>query len=428
MTVALSSPPILQFFNNLGQPNSGGSILTQVGGSNYATYQDSAGATPLPNPIPLNSRGEISNSVGTSCQLFLTTGVTYTFTMYDANGNQLNQATVVAPISNVTSVNGTTSGSVVVAATGANSDITSLNTLAAINSGPLYGNRIKNANKLIAQRATSGTITAGTTVPTASTGYYTVDRFYQYCTGANVAVAQVAGSDNTNNRVQYTGAASVTAIGHGTRLEASETAHMANNTCTYSAELANSLLTTVTWTAYYATTKDTFGTVGTPTKTQIATGTFTVTSTVTKYSTQIALPAGATTGIEIVLTVGAQTSGTWTVGREDFRLGSVSPTVFEVPDAGQELARCQRYYEALSGICTYGYANGASASVISSVCFKVTKRVTPTVVTTSDGGTTNFTSGGISSVTVNGYGYQVISAAAGVVGALGATSTASAEL
>ena len=93
--VTLSPPTILQFFDNNGRPNAGGSILTQVGGVNYATYQDSAGNTPLPNPIPLNNRGEISNASGTSCQLFLATGVTYTFTMYDANGNVLNSATGV---------------------------------------------------------------------------------------------------------------------------------------------------------------------------------------------------------------------------------------------------------------------------------------------------------------------------------------------
>lgn len=91
MAVTLSPPAIQQFFNNQQQFNAGGSILTQVGGVNYPTYQDSAAATPLPNPIPLNSRGEISNASGLSCQLFLVQGVVYTFTMYDANGNQLNQ-------------------------------------------------------------------------------------------------------------------------------------------------------------------------------------------------------------------------------------------------------------------------------------------------------------------------------------------------
>lgn len=93
--VTSSPPPILFFLNNQGQPNVGGSVLTQVGGTNATTYQDSAGNTPLPNPIPLNSRGEISNSSGTSCQLFLASGSTYTFTVFDANGNQLYQAASV---------------------------------------------------------------------------------------------------------------------------------------------------------------------------------------------------------------------------------------------------------------------------------------------------------------------------------------------
>ena len=102
--VTISPTPILQFFNNNGQPNVGGTLLTQVGGVNYVTYQDSAGTVALPNPIPLNSRGEISNAAGTSCELFLVNGVTYTFTLYDASGNQLNQATYVAPYNAATAI------------------------------------------------------------------------------------------------------------------------------------------------------------------------------------------------------------------------------------------------------------------------------------------------------------------------------------
>lgn len=95
VAVSASPVPILQFFNNAGQPNVGGSVLTQVGGVNTATYQDSGGSIPLPNPIPLNSRGEISNATGLSCQLFLQVGVVYTFTIFDAAGNQIGQATYV---------------------------------------------------------------------------------------------------------------------------------------------------------------------------------------------------------------------------------------------------------------------------------------------------------------------------------------------
>ena len=126
-SVSISPPPIQAFLNNAGRPNIGGYILTQVGGVNYPTYQDSGGTTALPNPIPLNSRGEISNSAGTSCQLFLETGVVYIFTMYDVNGNQLNQATYVTPPSIATQSSPFTESS-----------ISTSQTLALVNSGNVY--------------------------------------------------------------------------------------------------------------------------------------------------------------------------------------------------------------------------------------------------------------------------------------------------
>jgi hypothetical protein len=208
-----------------------------------------------------------------------------------------------------------------------------------------FKNRFINGAMQIAQRSnTSVTVTAGTAVPTASTGYPCVDRWFVYSTGANITVAQVAGSNNTRNNYQITGAASVTAIGIGQRIEQANSYDMAGQTATLSVNMSNSLLTTVTWTASYATTTDTFGTIGTPTKTQIATGTFTVSSTLANYSTQISIPAAATTGIEILFTVGAQTSGTWVIGNAQLEIGSQA-TSFDVRDFGRELIMCQRYYQ-----------------------------------------------------------------------------------
>jgi hypothetical protein len=204
-----------------------------------------------------------------------------------------------------------------------------------------FKNRIINGQMQIAQRATSATITAGSTI---AAGYSTVDRFYVYCTGANVTAAQVAGTGATKNRLQITGAASVTAVGIGQRIEALNSYDMAGSTATLSVDISNSLLTTVTWTAYYANTTDTFGTLASPTRTQIATGTFTVSSTLTRYSTQISIPAAATTGIEVVFTVGAQTSGTWVVGNIMLEESSIA-TSFDYRPYGTELALCQRYFE-----------------------------------------------------------------------------------
>ena len=207
-----------------------------------------------------------------------------------------------------------------------------------------FKNRIINGGMQIAQRATSATITAGSTI---AAGYSTVDRFYVYCTGANVIAAQVAGSGATKNRLQITGAASVTAVGIGQRIEQLNSYDLAGSTATLSADLAiSATLTTVTWTASYATTTaDTFGTLASPTVTQIATGTFTVNSTVTNFSTNISIPAAATTGIQIVFTVGALTAGlTWTVGNIQLEKGSTA-TTFDYRPYGTEFQLAQRYFQ-----------------------------------------------------------------------------------
>jgi hypothetical protein len=186
----------------------------------------------------------------------------------------------------------------------------------------------------------------------------------------------------------------VTAIGFGQRIEQLNSTDLANTTATLSVDLANSLLTTVTWTAYYATTADTFGTLASPTRTQIATGTFTVTSTVTRYNTNISVPAAATTGIEIVFTVGAQTSGTWTIGNVQLEPGTVA-TPFERRSYGAELALCQRYYYQSWGSGSVSYVGNnfigmpvpnALTVAIGSGVFPVTMRAAPTIILYDENG------------------------------------------
>jgi hypothetical protein len=122
--------------------------------------------------------------------------------------------------------------------------------------------------------------------------------------------------------------------------------------------MSNSLLTTVTWTASYATTANTWSA-----KTTISSGTFTVTGTLANYSTQIVVPAAATTGIEILFTVGAQTSGTWVIGEAQFEKSSTVATSFDYRPYGTELALCQRYYyRTTPGIVNGLFGNGYSTS------------------------------------------------------------------
>jgi hypothetical protein len=233
----------------------------------------------------------------------------------------------------------------------------------------------------VVQRATSATVTAGTTVPTASTGYPCVDRWFVYSTGANVTAAQVAGSSTAQNRLQITGAASVTAIGVGQRIENNNSYDLNGQVATLSVDMANSVLTTVTWTVSYATTANTFGTIGTPTKTQIATGTFTVNSTVTNYNAQITIPSAATTGIEVLFTVGAQISGTWTIGNPQLEAGSVA-TSFDYRPYGTELALCQRYYELMNSSLDAAFNTSVTSTNYATWLFKVEKRITPTIAQT----------------------------------------------
>jgi hypothetical protein len=86
-----------------------------------------------------------------------------------------------------------------------------------------------------------------------------------------------------------------------------------------------------------------FGSLASPTKAQFATGSWTINSTITRYSAQIAVPAAATTGIEIVFSVGSQTSGTWTIGNVKLEPGS-TPTAPEFKPYDKSLAECLRYY------------------------------------------------------------------------------------
>ena len=243
-------------------------------------------------------------------------------------------------------------------------------TATSLNSGPISGtrNRIINGWMAIDQRNAG----AGQTF-TAGTGYtYCIDRWYAYSLGGNVT-GQRVGTPGSYN-YQFTGGTGVTTIGFGQRMEAINTADLAGKTISISANLANSLSLPVTWTLYSANTLDTFGTFASPTKTAIATGTFTPTGTLTRFSTGVTVSAGATTGLDIIFSVGSQTSGTWTIGNVQIELGTAA-TPFEVRSYGQELALCQRYYE----IGLLGSSTTPSGSYSRwSLQYKVTKRASPT--------------------------------------------------
>jgi len=190
-------------------------------------------------------------------------------------------------------------------------------------------NRVINGAMTIDQRNAG----AAQTITASAALAYTADRWYAYSTGANVTGQRITGSANNQYAYRFTGAASVTAIGFGQRIEAANSFDLAGSTVTLGVDLANSVLTSVTWTVYYANTSDTFGTLASPTRTQIF------------------IPSAATTGIEIVFSVGAQTSGTWTIDNVQLEAGPLA-TPFERRNIAQELVNCQRYYSKSYAINT----------------------------------------------------------------------------
>ena len=276
--------------------------------------------------------------------------------------------------------------------------------------GPVVGskNKIINGGMAVDQRNAG----AAQTFTAAAALAYSVDRWYGYSTGANVTGQRVAGSNNTQYRYRFTGAASTTAIGFGQRIEAVNCYDLAGKTATLSLDLANSLLTSVTWTAYYASTTDTFGTLASPTRTQIATGTFTVTSTVTRYSTQISVPSAATTGIEIVFTVGAQISGTWTIGNVQLESG-VGATPFERRSYGQELALAQRYYQTAVSAFTASVSSTVGYGAFTP--FQVQMRASPSCTFVSSLAAINFpvTGGSFALTYIEGFLYEKTASGSG---------------
>lgn len=258
--------------------------------------------------------------------------------------------------------------------------------LAAIGMSALKtGNRFINAGMAVDQSATiPGRRSGGVqTIVAGAALIYTVDLWDAFCTGANVTGQRIAAETAGKFRYQFTGASGCTGIGFGQRIEQLNSVDLAGQTVTLSVDLANSLLTTVTWTAYYANTADTFGTLALPTRTQFATGTFTVTSAITRYSAQIEVPIEAVTGIEVVFSVGAQTSGTWIIGNPQLEVGTTA-SPFQTKsrgDIGTELFYCQRYLEVFEqSYLLYGWTTNPDRRS-NPYQFKASKRVAPTVIT-----------------------------------------------
>ena len=240
-------------------------------------------------------------------------------------------------------------------------------------------NRITNGGMVIDQRNEG----AALTYTNGSTIQYGVDQWYGWVTGANCTGARVAGSGRDQYRYQFTGAASVTAVGFGQKIEQADSYDLVSQEVTLGVDLAMSAGGTVTWTVYRpSATVNTFGTAAPPggTRTSEATGTFTATSTVTRFTTTLTLSSSADEGLEVVFSIGAlAAAATWTIGNVQLELGS-SASAFERRGYADELQRCQRFYAKSNEV---GVAPGTAGTAGVSIDRIVTGTASPTGLNTS---------------------------------------------
>ena len=237
-------------------------------------------------------------------------------------------------------------------------------------------NRFINGSLAIDQRnaGSSQTFTAAAAVA------YCVDRWYASCTGANITGQRVSGTLRNRYAYRFTGAASNTAVLFGQRIEAANAYDLANQDITVSFQCKSSSITSLTWKVYTADVEDVFSA-----KTEIDTGTITISSTLGSYSFTVdsSLTANATRGIAVEFSCGALLAAE-TLQFEALQCeASSSASDFERRDIGEELRLCKRYCvrrqaTAASQLCLpgYGYLTNVQQNYVDR--FDVQMRATPT--------------------------------------------------
>jgi hypothetical protein len=263
-------------------------------------------------------------------------------------------------------------------------------TFAGLNGGPLAGfrNRIINGSFEIDQRNSGAAQTF-----TATVLDYCVDRWWAITQGSNAVTGQrVSGSAQSRYRYRFTGAAGCSNIAFGQRILASNSYDLNSKVVTLSVDLSNSLLTTVSYVINYANGADNFS--GT---TPITSGSFTVSSTLTRYYIQVTVPAAAITGIEVYFMVGSQISGTWTIGDVQLALGAANEPLIERRPIEFEKALCQHYYRSsivykILGLVQTGIGFGGRVQFLP-------MRIIPTISSIADGSSGSISARTFSAVT-----------------------------
>ena len=282
--------------------------------------------------------------------------------------------------------------------------------MASANGGQLAGlrNKIINGSMQVSQR------NAGSSFNITTTSAYTLDRWQGQTTGSTVTGQQAgyvsaSGLSSVSYSYSVTGAASNTGVFLIQRIEAKNCRDLAGQSVTLSlrAYVSGAAPTSFNWALRYATVTDTFTSV-----TAISNGTFTLNTTDNSYSATISVPAAATTGLELLLSTGAFTSGSLFFTNVQLEPGPVA-TPFEQRPYGMELALCQRYFEylPLCGFIGAGYVAGAFVG--NYIQFAVAKRATPTLTVGTATENVNLTTSDATTINTNGFRYYGTTAAVG---------------
>ena len=240
----------------------------------------------------------------------------------------------------------------------------------------------------------------GTTISGIGSAKYTLDRWTAISSGADSTVTQVSGATYPK-ALRLTGAGSTSGTYLQQKVESINSRHLAGQTATFSVYLRASTSINIEFSIKYATSTDNFG--GT---TSIASTTFNVTTTDTKFTWTGSIPNAATTGIQVQLKIGSQGSAWYEASNAKLELGSTA-TDFEHRSYGEELALCQRYYHEIypmnggNYFTVTGFNSNEAAGFNP---FPVTMRTSPTVTIygwgNSSGNVHRLGSGDIASIAI----------------------------
>lgn len=237
-------------------------------------------------------------------------------------------------------------------------------------------NKFVNAEYKVSQvnADTAHTITAAAAIN------YGIDGWYTQCTGQDITAQRIAGTAPFRYAYKLlAGATGPTTTLHGQRIEGKDVAYLESGDVSVKVGIICDVARTVTWTAYYATVEDTFST-----KTQIATGSISATTSQANYSFTFNAGANAKLGLCIEYTTDTLTNSTGYITYSGHQIESgVSPTAYEHIRYKDALEMSKRYLPSITGELSsqepigIGYAYTTAISVIH-VYFSVPARRAPT--------------------------------------------------